>query len=149
MTCNAIDKAFIGRRELWMHCGLLPRHEGLHHDPKRPGHYWEETFYAFEFEYGRSTRIGSVKMARKEARCKKCEKPYKTQGSAEICVCKAIGSKRRQSILFAEEREKVYRENPRDPESITEDDIAFTMASQIARWQEARDNDPDNYCGEF
>jgi hypothetical protein len=146
MPCNAVDKAMIGRRELWMHCGLLPRHEGRHHDPKRPGHYWEETFYAFEFEYGRSTRIGSVKTKKRAYKCKTCGNTFRADREGEVCVCKAIQANRRQAIMFAAERKEIHL--GRD-EYTTQNDIDWILPYQLARWQEARDNDPDNYCGEF
>lgn len=91
-----------------MSCGMLSRHEGLHHDPKRPGHYWEETFYAFEFEYGRPVKVAT---ARKVRLCKRCEKEIRTDGANGSCVCKEIGATKRQAIMFADEREKTARED--------------------------------------
>lgn len=143
MPCNAVDKAVIGRRELWMHCGLPPRHEGLHHDPKRPGHHWAETFYFGEFEPGRPKKVAT---ARKVRRCKRCGKEQRTDGANDSCVCKEIGATKRQSIMFADEREKAERSaNAKD----LDDDIKWILPYQIAKWQEARDNDPDAYYGEF
>lgn len=107
MQCLALDKAMIGLRELWMTCRLERGHEGHHNDPKRASHFWKETFYAFEFEYGRPVRIA---MKRKVRICKKCGKQVRTDGGPDSCVCKEIGANKRQSILFAEEREKACRE---------------------------------------
>jgi hypothetical protein len=50
-VCRCIDKASIGKRELWCRCGLKYGHPGKHYDAKR-GHYWIETFFWDEFEHG-------------------------------------------------------------------------------------------------
>jgi hypothetical protein len=50
-VCGCIDKASIGKRELWCRCGLKHGHPGRHYDAKR-GHYWVESFYFDEFEHG-------------------------------------------------------------------------------------------------
>lgn len=140
MPCNAIDKIPMSRREFWCHCGLLSRHEGHHHDPKRPNHHWSETFYFGEFEPGRPVKVTT---ARKMRLCKRCGKEQRTDGAKDACVCKEIGATKRQAIMFADEREQAER-NANAKE--LEDDIAWILPYQLAKWQEMRDNDPDNYC---
>jgi hypothetical protein len=53
MLCGAVEKAWIGRRQLWVACGYERGHEGLHHDRKRKDYYWAETIFWDEFERGK------------------------------------------------------------------------------------------------
>ena len=104
--CEAVDKAWVGRRELWLSCRLSAGHNGAHHDPRHKGHYWTETFYEREFEWGRPRKIPTVKKVRL---CKKCGKQQRTDGANDACICKETGADKRQAIMFADEREKIER----------------------------------------
>lgn len=132
--CRAVDKAWFGRRELWLVCSILAGHAGAHHDAKRKGHYWEETFYWDEFE---RTRI-KVPKKKKVRLCKKCGKEKRTDGANDACVCKKIGANKRQAIMFADEREKFEREASLKE---LEDDIAWLMGE----WK--REEDENGYHG--
>lgn len=119
--CMALDKVAKGRRELWAICRQERGHQGLHHDPKFPAHHWPETFFAFEFEYGRPRKMPS---ARKVALCKACGKRIRTDGAPEACVCKETGANKRQAIMFADERRVIANEaSARD----LQDDIDWVM----------------------
>lgn len=114
--CLAMDKVFVGRRELWARCRLPKHHERIggplrdpdnisfHHDPKFPHHDWEETFYEFEYERGKA----KVATKKKVRACKSCGKPIR---SDDACVCREIGETKSQAIMFAEERVETHRES--------------------------------------
>src|ERR1700757_2813707 len=70
MTCGAVDKARIGRRDLWAKCGHPRGHEGTHYDRKRK-HAWTETVFWDEFERGNA---GLTPVVRKVRICDTCGK---------------------------------------------------------------------------
>ena len=126
MLCGAIDKAWIGRRELWMRCGYPSKHRGPHHDAKHKGHYWEETFYWDEFDRAKVPTVKKVRL------CKKCGKRIRSDGANDACVCKETGADKRQAIMFADERELIEREAS---ERNLQDDIDWLM-SEWKRYEE-------------
>jgi hypothetical protein len=121
-----------------MTCRYSPRHHGPHHDPKRKGHYWTETFYRGEFMEGRS----KVPTVRKERTCKTCGKPRRTDGAPDACVCRETEANRRQAIMFADERERAVRQEQADEMQV---DIDWIRAHH-ARLIEER---CESYQGEF
>jgi hypothetical protein len=134
--CNAVDRAWFGRRQLWLLCSYERWHEGPHRDSRHKEHYWSETFYEEEIERGRPIKVPTKKVRL----CKKCGKERRTDGANDACVCKETGANKRQSIMFADEREKLYRQAAlRD----LEDDIAWLMD----RWK--KEADEDGYHGAF
>lgn len=144
MSCGAVDKAMIGRRELWMHCSLLPRHDGLHHDPKRPTHYWQETFYPFEFEYHRP-KVKESGLKSKSKKCQNCGLHFSPTASfLGFCVCKDVrpGQDSRQKLMFATAEAATFWEAENR-------DLDEFFERIIAEDAERMANDPDAYFGEF
>lgn len=139
--CMALDKVAVGRRQLWMVCRQDRGHDGLHYDEKHH-RYWHETFFAFEFEYSKAKNLPATK---KTILCSKCGKRLKALGAVDadrICVCKEIGATRRQSIMFADEREQQHRtETMRE----MDEDIAWVMEKHAAMIEERC----EFYGGEF
>lgn len=142
LICGAVDKALFGRRELWVRCHYQRGHHEPHNDPKHPEYVWHETVFWDEFEPGKVVK-GTVK--RKVKTCDTCGKRIRTDGANGACVCKEIGARQQQGIMFASERERTARD-----EAALElaNDIAELMAEHAA-WQKKYAEDRDAYYGSF
>jgi hypothetical protein len=101
-----------------------------HYDAQR-NHRWTGPWNPDD-ERGKT--VAQTKTKRKVRRCEKCGKVKRDDGANDSCVCRETGANRRQSILFADEREKSYRQAAlRD----LEDDIAWLME----QWKKEADED--------
>lgn len=123
VICGSVDKALIGRRELWVKCSHVYQHEGNHWDDKRK-HSWSGPHIP---EFCRDYKEKFSPIKRKPPSCKVCGMIKRRRGDMtldRICVCKAIGALRQQGIMFADERAKALRDELRNlpPE---QDEAAF------------------------
>lgn len=123
--CGAMDKMLGRRGQPWARCSQTRKHDGNHHDTRFPGHRWEETFFELDFVTSRA----KTPTKRKVRSCKRCGKQFRTDGSPDACVCKEIEVNRRQTIMFADEREKACRD-------AMERDLDDDLAWLTAKWED-------------
>lgn len=118
-VCNSVH-GYLGPRK-GLHYAYCTNERG--HDA---GHYnstlrmaWDgPVLYWDEFEHTRPKV--KTPLVRKVKICKHCEKQIRTDGANDACVCKEIEATRRQGIMFADERERSFRE---DAQRELQDDI--------------------------